>query len=288
MITHDILHFDPATTHVKYQDHLLYHYYAGMIWCGLKDFERATDAFEVAIAMPSNAVSAIQIEAYKKYILASLLHDGKLRQLPRYTANIVLRTAKSACVAYFDYAKAFATLDINKVRMELVKLLPIFENDKNAGLAKQCIDAVMRQNVKELAQIYVTLSLVDIGRKLGFDDASAAVQAENFVVRMIESREIFASIAMDASGSRHGFVTFHDDPSTFNDQSTVDRINANLGHAVDLMDQVNAMETEIAMSKEYLIKADAAHRDQGRIDTHAMFPSGEDFDMMDESESVFA
>ncbi|PRD23870.1 UNVERIFIED_CONTAM: cops3 [Trichonephila clavipes] len=56
---------------------LLYYYYGGMIYTCLKDYERALYFFEVAITTPSMAVSHIMLEAYKKYILVSLILYGK-------------------------------------------------------------------------------------------------------------------------------------------------------------------------------------------------------------------
>uniref|UniRef100_T1ITU9 COP9 signalosome complex subunit 3 n=1 Tax=Strigamia maritima TaxID=126957 RepID=T1ITU9_STRMM len=56
---------------------LLYYYYAGMIYTALKNYGRALYFFEVAITTPSLAVSHIMLEAYKKYILVSLILHGK-------------------------------------------------------------------------------------------------------------------------------------------------------------------------------------------------------------------
>lgn len=40
------------------------------------------------------AVSHIMLEAYKKYILVSLILHGKVQQLPKYTSQIVGRFIK--------------------------------------------------------------------------------------------------------------------------------------------------------------------------------------------------
>jgi len=56
---------------------LLYYYYGGMIYAALKNYDRALYFFEVAITTPALAVSHIMLEAYKKYILVSLILHGK-------------------------------------------------------------------------------------------------------------------------------------------------------------------------------------------------------------------
>ena len=57
---------------------LLYYYYGGMIYAALKNYDRALYFFEVAITTPALAVSHIMLEAYKKYILVSLILHGKV------------------------------------------------------------------------------------------------------------------------------------------------------------------------------------------------------------------
>lgn len=47
-----------------------------------------------AITTPAMAVSHIMLEAYKKYILVSLILHGKVQQLPKYTSQIVARFIK--------------------------------------------------------------------------------------------------------------------------------------------------------------------------------------------------
>ena len=57
---------------------LLYFYYGAMIYTALKKFERALYFLEVVITTPAMAVSHIMLEAYKKYILVSLILHGKV------------------------------------------------------------------------------------------------------------------------------------------------------------------------------------------------------------------
>lgn len=46
------------------------------------------------------AVSHIMLEAYKKYILVSLILHGKVQQLPKYTSQIVGRFIKVTLTLY--------------------------------------------------------------------------------------------------------------------------------------------------------------------------------------------
>uniref|UniRef100_A0A8D2B0H2 COP9 signalosome complex subunit 3 n=1 Tax=Sciurus vulgaris TaxID=55149 RepID=A0A8D2B0H2_SCIVU len=83
---------------------LCYYYYGGMIYTGLKNFERALYFYEQAITTPAMAVSHIMLESYKKYILVSLILLGKVQQLPKYTSQIVGRFIKTFLLSLQDMA----------------------------------------------------------------------------------------------------------------------------------------------------------------------------------------
>lgn len=59
-----------------------------------------------AITTPAMAVSHIMLEAYKKYILVSLILHGKVQQLPKYTSQIVGRFIKVR-LAYILWRKSY-------------------------------------------------------------------------------------------------------------------------------------------------------------------------------------
>ncbi len=61
------------------KDVRLYFYYAGSVYIGLKKFTRATEMLKTAISVPAIVPSAIMIEAYKKFVLVSLILSGQVR-----------------------------------------------------------------------------------------------------------------------------------------------------------------------------------------------------------------
>uniref|UniRef100_A0A2K5E182 COP9 signalosome complex subunit 3 n=1 Tax=Aotus nancymaae TaxID=37293 RepID=A0A2K5E182_AOTNA len=93
---------------------LCYYYYGGMIYTGLKNFERALYFYEQAITTPAMAVSHIMLESYKKYILVSLILLGKVQQLPKYTSQIVGRFIKVSFLNKIDFLceHTFLTLSL--------------------------------------------------------------------------------------------------------------------------------------------------------------------------------
>lgn len=82
------------------------------------------------------AISAIQVEAYKKYVLVSLLVHGKLRTLPKYTSHVIDRYIRNITGLYNELATAYVR-DKNPYQ-EIQKLLKLhgedFQKDQNYGL----------------------------------------------------------------------------------------------------------------------------------------------------------
>lgn len=71
------------TAKLEYQDHLKYYLYGAMCYMGIKDWDRAKLFLEIVLMSPSHgAISKIQVEAYKKWVLVSLLRDGKVSKRP--------------------------------------------------------------------------------------------------------------------------------------------------------------------------------------------------------------
>lgn len=67
---------------LDYRDHLQYFLFGAMIYIGLKDWERASLFLEVVIISPaSTTTSMIQVEAYKKWVLVSLLLKGRVSNI---------------------------------------------------------------------------------------------------------------------------------------------------------------------------------------------------------------
>ncbi|KAG8145784.1 putative COP9 signalosome complex subunit 3 protein [Naja naja] len=170
---------------------LCYYYYGGMIYSGLKNFERALYFYEQAITTPAMAVSHIMLESYKKYILVSLILLGKVQQLPKYTSQIIGRFVKPLSNAYHELAQVYATNKPSELRSLVNKHSETFTRDNNMGLVKQCLSSLYKKNIQRLTKTFLTLSLQDMASRV---QLSGPQEAEKYVLHMIEDGEIFASI----------------------------------------------------------------------------------------------
>ena len=189
-------------------DALLYFYYGGMVYVGLKQYRKASDFFSLAISAPAQALSAVVIEAHRKYVLVSLLLEGQVAALPKYTSGFIQRQLKGINQNYLDFAKAYQTHKQDALKESYAKNLQDFTKvccclffvchgfplispppffvfqDKNAGLAAQVVESLYRRNILRLTQTYVTLSLADIATSAQLPGPK---QAEEYLLRMVSA-----------------------------------------------------------------------------------------------------
>lgn len=226
---------------------LLYYYYGGMIYTALKNYDRALYFFEVCVTTPAMAVSHIMLEAYKKYILVSLILHGKILNLPRYTSQVVNRYIKPLSLPYQELATAYQTNNCEEVLTVIRKYQELFVREHNSGLVKQVLSFLYKKNIQRLTKTFLTLSLSDVASRVQLAGPS---DAEKYILNMIEDGEIFATI-----NQKDGMVVFHDDPEKYNSPQMLAKLEKEMQTCTELDKRVLEMEEEVVLTPQYVRKA---------------------------------
>ncbi|XP_067643260.1 COP9 signalosome complex subunit 3 [Eurosta solidaginis] len=226
---------------------LLYYYYGGMIYTAVKNFDRALYFFEVCISTPAAAMSHIMLEAYKKFLLVSLILHGKVLPIPKYSTQVIARFMKPSAQAYHDLANTYATSSSDELRIVMNKSSEIFIRDKNMGLVKQVVTSLYKKNIQRLTKTFLTLSLSDVASRAQLADAA---EAEKYIFNMIKSGEIYATI-----NKKDGMVVFKDDPEKYNSPEMFLKVQEDMAQTMELIKQINKMEEEILLNPVYVKKA---------------------------------
>ncbi|XP_047522997.1 COP9 signalosome complex subunit 3 [Pieris napi] len=221
---------------------LLYYYYGGMIYSALKNFERALYFFEVVVTVPATVVSHIMLEAYKKYILISLILHGKILLMPKYTSPVACRFLKPLSVAYHDLATS---------QHAAVKHRETFVRDKNMGLVNQVINSMYKKNIQRLTKTFLTLSLSDVASRV---QLSGPAQAETYILNMIEEGEIYAMI-----NQKDGMVVFLDSPEKYASPETLCVLEQQMAACTKLHQYIQEMDEQIQVNPQYIKKSVGCH-----------------------------
>ena len=153
-----------------------------MIYLTQKNVERACFFFEVVVATPSSSLSLIMLEAYKKFIVSSLLAYGKLLVLPKFISNIVNAALKPLAKTYHELATCFTNKNVEDLIRMISTNSAIFIRDSNYGLVQQLVSVSNRINIQKLTKTFLTLKLGDVSNRLGMQDPA---EAESFILQMV-------------------------------------------------------------------------------------------------------
>ncbi|KAK6155271.1 hypothetical protein DH2020_009519 [Rehmannia glutinosa] len=199
------------------RDLFLYCYYGGMICIGQKKFRKALELLHNVVTAPMPIISAIAVEAYKKYILVSLIHLGQFStSLPKYSSSAAQRTLKN------------------------------FTQDNNLGLVKQVVSSMYKRNIQRLTQTYLTLSLQDIANTVQLNSPK---EAEMHVLQMIQEGEIYATI-----NQKDGMVRFLEDPEQYKTCEMIGHIDLSIQRIMMLSKKLTTMNEVMSCDPSYLGK----------------------------------
>ncbi|EES13281.1 hypothetical protein BDA96_07G023800 [Sorghum bicolor] len=237
------------------KDLFLYCYYGGMIYIGLKKFPKALELLHNAVTAPMSMLNAIAIEAYKKYVLVSLIVNGQVPSFPKYTSVSGQRSMKIHAQIYVELSTSYSNGRYTDLEIFVQANSATFQSDNNLGLVKQVLSSMYKRNIQRLTQTYLTLSLEDIARSVQLETPR---DAEMHVLRMIEDGEIHATI-----NQKDGMVSFHEDPEQYKSVEMVEHIDSSIQRLTALSKKLASIDENMSCDPAYLMKTG---RDRGRFD----------------------
>eukprot|EP00933_Yihiella_yeosuensis_P027661 TRINITY_DN21563_c0_g1_i1.p1 TRINITY_DN21563_c0_g1~~TRINITY_DN21563_c0_g1_i1.p1 ORF type:complete len:453 (-),score=103.65 TRINITY_DN21563_c0_g1_i1:96-1454(-) len=246
-----------SSGHMTPQSFLSYFYYGAMVRIGTREYTKALQLLLVCLTCPSTCLSAIQVDAYKKYVLISLKAHGELKPLPSYSPQILQRFAKSTSVSLsyvLEITEAFKKKDPAALDRILQDKLAAIQADQNVGLVKQVISSLLRHKVQTLTKTYLILSLSEIAEKVGLTGdghPNPLQEAEALLFDMISNGEINARI--DHSTGENPMVSFEDEEDQM-DVAMVAKMQAKLSEILTLSSRIGAFESEVVTSEGYIRK----------------------------------
>ncbi|SAM08088.1 hypothetical protein [Absidia glauca] len=241
------------------EHYLEYHYYGAIIYIGNKEYEKAMDFLTLVIAAPVHkAVSAIQLEAYKRYILVSLIAFGQVCPLPKYVTPTIEKTCKKQNAAYFSLIDAFDHRDIGKLISVLQKHRQTFNSDGLVGLTNQLVQASYRKKIMTLTTIYYKVKLDDLSHQISPSSSSPLTkdQLEHLLVDMIGKDHIKATISIVLiDGSPVKMVQFNEESSPTSPSSrSTHRLELAMAQVAHINDQLSRMDKTEGLNKDFQSK----------------------------------
>jgi hypothetical protein len=198
LMSRPVLEIDPKKTGVELPDYMAYFYYSAMVHVAFCQWPEALKCAHVAIAIPGVGNSCIILAAAKLYLLLGVIVTGKKLSL----SNTMLEKYLGALAPeYSEFVATCEAHDFDKMAKLELSGRARFSEDGLVGLVRQTRGFVLRQAIKGLTKVYVTLSIADVSGEAKLDEA----QTKHVLCTMIEEGEVHGTLDGDV-------VTFYDAP----------------------------------------------------------------------------
>ncbi|WFC94769.1 hypothetical protein MBRA1_001403 [Malassezia brasiliensis] len=157
-------------TGLPYVAVLAFLYYAGLVHARRDDLPAAINAWEMCMALPTEALSHIQLDAFRKLILVRLLcgdavdTEALLRGLSASLRPQYMRQAQP----YLALARSYGRrAEAEQVRTLVAAHRDQFIADANLGLVERCVALQPQRWLEALARAYACVPLEAVAAYLG-------------------------------------------------------------------------------------------------------------------------
>ncbi|KAK6201943.1 hypothetical protein LQW54_009257 [Pestalotiopsis sp. IQ-011] len=282
------------TTALKTPAILEYDLLRGMIYCSRRDWPRALSAFERVVNYPTRdfGASKIMTEAYKKWILVSLLCHGRLISPPASVGSGATKAYGVLGKSYKDLASIFETENANDLKEKANTSSEEWLTDGNTGLVREVLSAYQEWQIQNLQQIYTKISIGEIRQQTKSAQTGDILQNDDDVEALIQNMIISGMLkgVIQRNDNGTSYLTFLPAAAALAEEQVKDELVAASGRLAALVPILKATNERLSTSKEY-IKHLSKERLKGGQDregdsTMDLGPSFDEEDLMGDSPAM--
>lgn len=226
-------------------EYVLEYYLLGAhVYIGMRNFDRARLFLECVILSPTqlHAASALQVEAYKKWVLLGLLADGKSYPFPRTADQQVIKSIKAVSKAYTALAEDFEKRDQKKFMADAEQGSAMWAEDGNLRLVAEAEQALVRYRVIDLQRTYAALPVARVAAEIGVPPQ----QAMQVLTDIIRRGHLNATIS---TTDANAVLRFHPAKQA---QFADDDLEAQTHRITELVTFVRDADRRLQLTKEYV------------------------------------
>lgn len=184
---------------IKTIDILEYFYMAAVALIGANAWDDALIMLENAMCYPIRdfSVSKIMSECYKKWILVSLIHEGKTRPMPKSTCSAAIRVYHTTGKPYEAISHLFEHGTTASLRAEIEMGQQIWQTDGNTGIILQLCVEYDKWQIRNLGKTYSAISISDISvfaTSAVSGNRFSTTDLENLITEMIRQGSLNATL----------------------------------------------------------------------------------------------
>ncbi|KAL8897331.1 MAG: hypothetical protein Q9192_002635 [Flavoplaca navasiana] len=242
---------------ITYREPLHYFLYGAMIYLALKEWRRAILFLEFVLTAPSKTHSShIQVEAYKKWVLANLLAYGEVpSSLPKTTNSQVAKQVRTLGKAYEALGAVFQygiskEHDVRRLNAEVHIGHQKWSSDHNLSLVLQVLDAYRQSTVAKLESTYVALPLSEVGQRTS-PNPNDHTETAQYIAAMISNGQIDATIQQTGNNPGSWVLRFGSSP-TQTEQHQHEELKKQVAKTAKVAEHVRETDRKLSLNKEYI------------------------------------
>ena len=243
------------TTRFSSRGYLEYYTYAGLVYVGLRQWEKAMEMFEVVLSAPStNTTSMFQVEAYKKWLLVGLIHTGETPKAPKGANTSIMKSVKAISKPYDCLAEAFQTKDPVRFQAEVNEGTQFWREDLNIGLMRAVMDSFRKFAVIRLGKTFTAISLAEVAIRTS-PNPTDLNETVNYISFLISNAQLDATLRMPDHNEPDTIPTLRFLPtsSSTKTEATVNReLVAQTLELRALLKHISDNDEKLEVTKEYI------------------------------------
>lgn len=278
MFPHLSSHHDSSSTFItpdsglsaklEYRDHLEFFLYGAMIFMGMKKWKRALLFLEIVMMSPViNNISKIQVDAYKKWVLVSLLYKGHPLDLPKTLSQQATKQYHAICKAYDGFAEVFKDGILNeesdqRLIAEANAGEAWWDGDCNRGLIIEVIHAFRQFSVLQLGKTFAALTVADIARRTSPAPNDYAGTGD-YVIHLISAGILNATISQPSNDPASWILRFSDStsgPLSRTEEQQQQHLEKQTRKINLLMEHIREADRKLSLNKDYIADAKKAKK----------------------------
>ncbi|KAJ1326628.1 COP9 signalosome complex subunit 3 [Microdochium nivale] len=197
------------TTTLKAPNVLEYDLLCGMAYIARRSWRQAASALERVVTFPTkdSGTSKIMVEAYKKWVLVSLLQNGRHREPPAITGPGALKQYSVHGKAYTVLASLFTAENALALKQEVDNNNAQWAEDGNVGLVQEVLSQYQAWQILNLRDVYSKISVPEIREHTQSAETGAPLGSDADIESLVQN--------MIISGMLRGVIQKNDDGTSY-------------------------------------------------------------------------
>lgn len=234
---------------------LEYYLLGASIYLALNNPVRARLFLEHVLLSPSLAksgsFSALQVEAYAKWLMLGLLVEGKQFPYPKTMDPTVMKNIRNVSTPYETLVADFERRDLKKFEADMDVAGTIWADDGNLRLVKEVALQLQRFRIIDLQKTYAALPVERVAELLELPGPDTT----NLLKNMIETGSLLASLSGNGEAfSANGEVlSFHSSEAKLPElRAGADDLEVRTGRIEELVRSVREADRRLQLSREFV------------------------------------